>query len=97
MLASPPPRAGCAAIKSIEHVSEFTVPCPMKICSEVGDACERFRDLADDVELMERTHRSEDNDLRRTVFEVVENVRRGTHACLRSGPAFEMLLPSKWW
>ena len=51
------------SIKSIEHVGEFTVPRPMEICGEVGDAGERFRDLADDVELMERAHRSEDNDL----------------------------------
>jgi hypothetical protein len=44
-------------------VGEFTIPRPVEIGGKVGDTGERFRDLADNVELMERTHPSEVNDL----------------------------------
>jgi hypothetical protein len=86
VLTSTPPRPGCAAVEPVEYVCEFAVPRPMEICSEVGDSGKRFRDLADDVELMERTHRSEDNDLRLTVFVEAKNVQAGTRPCRRMRP-----------
>ena len=65
----------------------------MEICSEADDAGERFWDLADDVELMERTHRSEGNDLQPTVFEVVENVRLVLAMTDEARSGVDMVLP----